>query len=93
MTTRKDIIIEKYCILEKELMKFLDRDILPDLDEMDVCDLVFIITYQFMGVEKEEEYEKKIVELITSHDLEVNKDNLKHIVPLISSFVQWLKQL
>ena len=42
MTTRKDIIIEKYCILEKELMKFLDRDILPDLDEMDVCDLVFI---------------------------------------------------
>ena len=93
MATRKDIIIEKYCILEKELLKFLDRDILPDLDEMDVCDLVFIITYQFMGVEKEEEYEKKIVELITSHDLEVNKDNLKHIVPLISSFVQWLKQL
>ena len=93
MTTRKDIIIEKYCILEKELTKFLDRDILPDLDEMDVCDLVFFITYQFMGVEKEEDYEKKIVELITSHDLEVNKDNLKHIVPLISSFVQWLKQL
>ena len=93
MTTRKDIIIEKYCILEKELMKFLDCDILPDLDEMDVCDLVFFISYQFMGVEKKEEYEKKIVELITSHDLEVNKDNLKHIVPLISSFVQWLKQL
>ena len=93
MTTRKDIIIEKYCILEKELMKFLDRDILPDLDEMDVCDLVFIITYQFMGIEKEEEYEKKIVELMTSNNVEVNKDNLKHIVPLISSFVQWLKQL
>ena len=28
-----------------------------------------------------------------SNNVEVNKDNLKHIVPLISSFVQWLKQL
>ena len=93
MTTRKDTIIEKYCILEKELMKFLDRDILPDLDEMDVCDLVFIITYQFMGVETVEDYEKKIVELMISNNVEVNKDNLKNIVPLISSFVQWLKQL
>ena len=31
--------------------------------------------------------------MINSNDLKVNKENLKHIVPLISSFVQWLKQI
>ena len=82
-----------YCILEKELFKFLDCDISPDINDVEVCDLVFIITFQFMGIEKDEEYEKKIVEMINSNNLEVNKENLKHIVPLISSFVQLLKQI
>ena len=93
MTTRKDIIVQKYCILERELLKFLDCDILPDINDVEVCDLVFMITYQFMGIENDEEYEKKIVEMIKSNDLKVNKEDLKHIVPLISSFVQWLKQI
>ena len=60
MTTRKDLIVQEYCILEKELLKFLDCDILPDINDVEVCDLVFIITYQFMGIENDEEYEKKL---------------------------------
>ena len=71
----------------------MDCDISPDINDVEVCDLVFIITFQFMGIEKDEEYEKKIVEMINSNNLEVNKENLKHIVPLISSFVQLLKQI
>ena len=93
MTTRKELIVEKYCILEKELLKFIDQDILPDIEDIDICDIVFIITYQFMGIETEKDYEKKIVEMIKLNDLEVSKENLNSIVPLISSFVQWLKQL
>ena len=60
MTTRKDLIVQEYCILEKELLKFLDCDILPDINDVEVCDLVFIITYQFMCIENDEEYEKKL---------------------------------
>ena len=93
MTTRKELIIEKYCILEKQLLNFLDADILPDIDDVDICDIVFIITFQFLGIETEEQYEKKITEMIKSNNLEVSKENLKSVVPLISSFVQWLKQL
>ena len=47
MTKRKEIIVEKYCILEKKLLKFLDCDILPDIEDVDVYDILFIITYQF----------------------------------------------
>ena len=46
MPKRKELIVEKYCILEKELVKFLDCDILPDIKDVDVCDILFIITYQ-----------------------------------------------
>ena len=64
MTKRKELIVEKYCISEKELLKFLDCDILPDIEDVDVCDIVFIITYQILGIETKEEYEKKIIEMI-----------------------------
>ena len=52
--------------LEKELLKFLDCDILPDIEDVDVCDIVFIITYRFLGkrIETKEEYEKIIIEMI-----------------------------
>ena len=64
MTKRKEIIVEKYFILEKEFLKFLDCDILPDIEDVDVCDIVFIITYQFLGIETKEEYEKITIEMI-----------------------------
>ena len=64
MTKRKEIIVEKYFILEKELVRFLDCDILPDIEDVDVCDIVFIITYQFLGIETKEEYEKITIEMI-----------------------------
>ena len=47
MTKRIEIIVEKYCILEKESLKFLDCDLLPDTEDVDVRNIVFIITYQF----------------------------------------------
>ena len=66
MTKRKELIVEKYCILKKKLHKFLDCDILPDIKYVDVCDIVFIITYRFLGkrIETKEEYEKIIIEMI-----------------------------
>ena len=83
MSTRKELIIEKYCILEKQLLDFLDADILPDIDDVDICDIVFIITFQFLGIETEEQYEKKINEMIKSNNLEVSKENLKSVVTFI----------
>lgn len=93
MTTRKNLIIEKYCILEKSLLKYIDVDILPNLDEIDVTDMVFIINYQFMNITTESQYANKINEMIQSNGLVINEEKMIHIIPLISNFVLWLKQL
>ena len=104
MTRRKDLIIEKYCILEKSLLKDIDVDILPNLDEIDLTDMVFIINYQFMNITTESQYANKINEMIVinglvinsyeqSNGLVINEEKMYHIIPLISNFVLWLKHL
>ena len=43
MTTRKDLIVERYCRLEENLPTYFDVHLFPNLNEIDVS--VFIITY------------------------------------------------
>ena len=93
MPTRKELIIEKYDKLERELGDYLDRDIFPNLNDIDICDMVFLITYQFMNIETNEQYTIKIKEMLQSNNIIITQDKLIAIVPLISVFVKWLKQL
>lgn len=79
--------------MEKALLKYIDVDILPNLDDIDVTDMVFIITYQFTNINTESQYESKIKEMIQSNDLVLSSEKMLHIIPLISNFVQWLKQV
>ena len=60
MTTRKELIVEKYCRLEQVLLSYFDVNIFPNLNEIDVGDMVFLITYQFLNINTNEEYNKKI---------------------------------
>ena len=93
MPTRKELIIEKYAQLERELGDYLDTDIFPNLNDIDICDMVFLITYQFMNIETNEQYTIKIKEMLQSNNIIITQDKLIAIVPLISVFVKWLKQL
>ena len=93
MPTRKELIVEKYSQLERELSNYLDTDIFPNLDDIDVCDVVFLITYQFMNIDTNEQYKVKIKEMLQANHLEITEEKLISIVPLISIFVKWLKQL
>ena len=79
--------------MEKALLKYIDVDILPNQDDIDVTDMVFIITYQFTNINTESQYESKIKEMIQSNDLVLSSEKMLHIIPLISNFVQWLKQV
>ena len=83
MPTRKELIIEKYAQLERELSDYLDTDIFPNLNDIDICDMVFLITYQFMNIETNEQYTAKIKEMLQSNNLVITEDKLISIVPLI----------
>ena len=93
MTTRKELIVEKYCRLEQVLLNYFDVNIFPNLNEIDVGDMVFLITYQFLNINTNEEYTKKIREMILCHDLEITERDLGEILPIIVDFVKWLKAL
>ena len=93
MTTRKELIIDKYCKLENKLLEYLDKNIFPNLDEIDISDVVFLLTYQFLNINTDDEYSIKIKEIILCHELTVKESDLVVILPLIIEFIKWIKQL
>ena len=93
MTTRKELIVEKYLFLETELKKYVTDDIFPSLDCIDVADLVYYITLIFLGVTTDEQYKIKIRELLTTNNIKICDTNIGIIIPLIQSLVEWMKAL
>ena len=93
MTTRKELIVNKYLLLETELKKYVTDDIFPSLDSIDVADLVYYITLIFLGVTTDEQYRIKIRELLITNGIKISDINIGIIIPLIQSFVKWMKAL
>ena len=93
MTTRKELIVDKYLLLGTELKKYVTDDIFPSLDCIDVADFVYYITLIFLGVTTDEQYKIKIRELLTTNNIRISDTNIGIIVPLIRDFVKWMKEL
>ena len=93
MTTRKQLITERYGNLEVELKKYFDNELFPSLDSIDIADLVYFITMIFMGISTVENYDKKIKELLSTHNITVTENTYVKIFPLIMNFVVWFKDL
>ena len=93
MTTRKELIVDKYLLLGTELKKYVTDDIFPSLDSIDVADLVYYITLIFLGVTTDEQYIIKIRELLITNGIKISDINIRIIIPLIQSFVEWMKAL
>ena len=93
MTTRGALIVARYAKLEVELRKHCSADLFPSLDCVDVCDLVSLVTFAFLGCSTPEQYSEKIRELIDGHGVELSDDAFKIVAPQISDFVIWMKAL
>ena len=97
MTTRKDLIIEKYSILKEEIKKISNEDSLfgisQDINDDSIADLVFYVTMLFVGVDSESQYENKIKELLELIDISMCEKDESKVIVLVRDFVQWLKNL
>ena len=97
MTTRKDLIIEKYSILKEEIKKISNEDSLfgisQDINDDSIADLVFYVTMLFVGVDTESQYENKIKELLELIDISMCEKDESKVIVLVRDFVQWLKNL
>ena len=47
MTTRKELIIKKYAILEEQLKQHINVNLFPSLLEIDLSDFVYFVTLTF----------------------------------------------
>ena len=93
MSTRRELIINTYKTLEKDLKTVFDDELFPDIEEIDLADIIFLLTFIFLGIETVEAYEKKIDEIIESKNIVTTDDNKRLIYPKIIKFICWLKQL
>lgn len=89
--TRKQLIVQKYTALEKDLKKYIKEDIFPSLDSIDLADLVYFITILFMGISTDAQYVVKVKELMDTNNITVSDEVFVIIFPLIKDFVEWLK--
>ena len=94
--TRKSLITEKY----SDFYEFLkannfneELSMFPDLDDIDVADLTYLLTFTFLGISDEEAFNIKIKELGQLNGIKLTEDKLNLITPLFFEFMIWLRAL
>ena len=90
MTTRKEIIINKYLEFQNNINNIVPINIFPSLEEIDVVDLLLFFNFTFGYVN---EYENIITELITFNNVKIQPDELQRVVPVIIKFIDEFKLL
>ena len=93
MTTRRELIIQKYCALELELSQYFDSSLFPSLNDVDLADLTFYITATFLGLNDSVSMGEKVKELIVANNVTITDENQVKVVPLVIDFIMWLRVL
>lgn len=91
MTTRKDILIEKYIEFQAEITKEgIECLIFPPIEDVDLSNLVYIFELKFKNSNN---YKDTIKELISYYSLlyfiNITDDDLNKIFPYIEKFIKY----
>jgi hypothetical protein len=70
MTTRAILITQRYNQLTDELKTIIDAELFPDLENIELSDLLTYITLTFFSIEERVDFEKKLKYLITCNNLQ-----------------------
>jgi len=94
MTTRKEIIINKYLEFQHKL-KFMDIDenIFPSLEDVDIIDVLIFFNTMFSYTNDFNEYEKNIREIVQYQNIKIEPDKLEKAMPTIIQFIDEFKLL
>ena len=90
MTTRREIIIDKYLEFQNNINNIVPINIFPSLEEVDVVDLLLFFNFTFGYVN---EYENIITELISFNNVKIQPDELQKVMPVIIQFIDEFKLL
>lgn len=91
MTTRKEIIINKYLEFQQKLKDIVgDIDIFPSLEELDIVDFLIYFNMTFSNTN---DYESIINDLIYYKNIKVEPIILEKAMPIITQFIDEFKLL
>ena len=91
--TRKIIITNQYLRLCNEIDNLLDKhNILPNIDDHDFCDILFMFNVYFMDCD-DSNYINKISNLLNIGSIELTDNEKQLVYEPIHSFVKWYKNL
>ena len=90
MTTRKEIIIDKYLEFQNNIKQIVDVDIFPTLEDLDVVDLLLFFNMTFGYTT---EYESIINDLILFNSVKILPEDLSKVMPIITQFIDEFKLL
>ena len=93
MTTRKDLIIEKYLELQKVLKeKYEIEGIFPSLEDVDISDLIYFFNLKFNSDDVEVRL-MKVREIATYCKVEIKEEIFNEAFTLINEYIDFLKNI
>jgi hypothetical protein len=90
MTTRRQLLIEKYTELTEQLKEHIDVGILPTLEDVEVNDLVFIFSIYFTDINN---IDNTVKELIKIKGVILDDVVIKKVIDIVKPFVVWFHSL
>ena len=77
----------------KEIESKIDKVVLKSIEEHDFIDLISLFNYYFINT-TDENYKEKIDYILTLQDIELSKEELEIVYPIIyNDFIKWYKTL
>ena len=92
MTTKKDLIINKYQYLKSQLEVYINSNLFPSLDDYDITDIIFYLNLYFPKG-GEQEYINTIEKLMKQKQIQINDNDFTTTVNLILDFINFLNNL
>jgi hypothetical protein len=93
MPTRKELITENYLILTKALEEFIDKSLLPSVDDLDIVDIMYLLKHFFPKEKSQDEYIDMIKFLISEKEVVISDDHLPIVTNLIIDFINFLNNI
>ena len=93
MPTKKELITENYLILTKALEEFIEKSLLPTLDDLDIVDIMYLLKHFFPKEKTQDQYIDMIKFLISEKEVVISDDHLPIIINLILDFINFLNDI
>ena len=93
MPTKKELITENYLILTKALEEFIEKSLLPTLDDLDIVDIMYLLKHFFPKEQTQDQYIDMIKFLISEKEVLISDDHLPIIINLILDFINFLNNI